>query len=264
VIALDSRLEKLKHWLTQDLELSISNIEVASADASFRRYFRVFLKEPSKNLPAVFIAMDSPPEHEDNELFIKCSSILSQSGINVPEIFKSNLTLGFLLITDLGSTTYQSMLNTSSADLLYKKATDSLVKIQTRSNTQGLANYTDQKLKDEMSLFNDWYIKKYQNSDLSSKQEAELKATKHLLASSALEQPQTLVHRDYHCRNLMVCDESALETPGIIDYQDMVVGPVTYDLVSLFKDCYIDWPAGEVEKWATSFFKQIKTMVNMV
>lgn len=263
MIALDLRLEKLKHWLTQDLHLSIEKIEVASADASFRRYFRVSLKVPSEIIPTVFIAMDSPPEYEDNELFINCSKILSQSGINVPEIFKSNIELGFLIITDLGSTTYQSMLNTNSADLLYKKATDSLIKIQTQSDIGDLPSYSAQKLESEMSLFNDWYIKKYHDSTLSSKQVTELKQIKCLLTNSALEQPQTLVHRDYHCRNLMICDDSKLETPGIIDYQDMVVGPITYDLVSLFKDCYIEWSEDKVEKWVISFFNEIKPHFNL-
>lgn len=252
----DSRLEKLQHWLSNILELNYSKIEVASADASFRRYFRVFLDDISSNknaLPSVLIAMDSPPEHEDNELFIKCSKLLKTSGVNVPTIFHSNISEGFLLITDLGIETYQDALNDNTVDSLYGNATDALHLIQSHCDTAELTSYDVDKLNIEMNLFNDWYIQEYHHAELSNNEFTELNKVKDILVASALKQPQTLVHRDFHCRNLLTSSENSLSTPGIIDYQDMLLGPVTYDLVSLFKDCYIQWPKDKVNQWVLDF-----------
>lgn len=270
LIILDKRLNTLKNWLINELKLPILSIDVASADASFRRYFRITI-DTDKNhndnkldhLPKTLIAMDSPPEHEDNALFISCTKKLEQYGLNIPTLYYQNLELGFLVIKDLGTCTYDQELDNNTADQLYHDATQALLKMQSQSthSTKGqnnnhdekgheISHYNSAKLLAEMSLFENWYIKKYHQSTLSSKQHIALHRIYQLLVENALEQPQILVHRDYHCRNLLVTKHN---NPGIIDYQDMLIGPITYDLVSLFKDCYIEWPQEKVRQWVLNF-----------
>ena len=254
---MDKRLASLSNWLSDDLRLSIITLEPASADASFRRYFRVTIDQASSNqqlkLPTTFIVMDSPPEHEDNALFIACTKILAACDLNVPIIYEKNLKLGFLLISDLGTDVYQHALTKSSASNLYSDAMNALLNIQSTAQTSNMPNYSSEKLDSEIQLFNDWYIQHYHQSELNADEHKAMKQIAKMLISSAIEQPQVLVHRDFHCRNLLVTEKN---NPGIIDYQDMVVGPITYDLVSLFKDCYIEWPSSQVEQWITDFQEQ--------
>lgn len=257
---MDKRLSNLSSWLTDTLGLVIESIEPASADASFRRYFRVTINSENKpenlnGLPTTFIAMDSPPEHEDNALFIQCTEVLDNCDLNVPSIYQSNLSQGFLLIRDLGTRVYQHDLNAQSADALYLDAAQALLKMQSGENkySSSIVKYSAEKLGSEIQLFDDWYIQHYHQSKLNANERAILESTSKLLIDSALEQPQVLVHRDYHCRNLLL---TPTNNPGIIDYQDMVIGPITYDLVSLYKDCYIEWPRDQVETWVSNFQEQ--------
>lgn len=251
---MDKRQQQLSSWLTSDLGLTIISFETASADASFRRYFRIQISPEEQNsLPEIFIAMDSPPEHEDNELFIRCTEELSNCGVQVPKIFAKDLSQGFLAISDLGVNVYQTALNPQTANDLYTDAMHSLLKMQSKHKLESTEVYSAQKLNAEIQLFDDWYIQHYHKAQLNNAELQALKNISDLLVKNALEQPQFLVHRDFHCRNLLVTKNN---NPGIIDYQDMVIGPITYDLVSLFKDCYIEWPAQQVNAWALEFHKQ--------
>lgn len=248
---MDKRFTQLSDWLTNNLSLKVTSIEPASADASFRRYFRVKITPGcSKTLPHTFIAMDSPPEYEDNALFVRCTDVLKRCGLHVPTIFEKNLSQGFLAISDLGTQVFQNSLNEKSADQLYGDAMQSLLKMQSNANLNDAPKYNAQKLGDEIQLFEDWYIQHYHQISLNTQEQSALKQAQQLLISNALEQPQVLVHRDYHCRNLLVTTDN---NPGIIDYQDMLIGPITYDLVSLFKDCYIQWPTTKTHQWIDKF-----------
>ena len=246
---LDKRLNALETWITADKAIELEKIETASADASFRRYFRVHLSPCKKfNNASTVIVMDAPPEHEDNALFIKCAQTLTHCGLHAPAIFNSNLEQGFLLIEDLGTLTYQAQLENGSTNELYTDAIQALIKLQSHTSTyqQEFQPYDAALLQNEMSLFEQWYVNTHLNKKLSSKQKKLLDDTFTQLIGNAQEQPQVLVHRDYHCRNLLLTTNN---NPGVIDFQDMVVGPITYDLVSLFKDCYLSWPRQQVKNW---------------
>ena len=231
----------LKDWLSQlfspqhrEEEL---NIEPASADASFRRYFRVTLPDGSTR-----IVMDAPPEHEDCRPFLKVSALFRAAGVHVPEIYAENLEQGFLLLSDLGNTTYLNVLNTETAPKLYRDANAALVDIQRASRPGILPDYDRTLLTRELDLFPDWYISRHLGLSLSAQQNTALRDVFEKILANNLAQPQVFVHRDYHSRNLMVIERDYPANPGIIDYQDAVFGPITYDLVSLYRDAYINWP----------------------
>lgn len=239
------RLNLLTHWLKNDLGLPAFDIAPASTDASFRRYFRINFNGETR------IVMDAPPEKENIEPFIRISSILHDAGLNVTEVLASNIEQGFLLLSDLGSEQYLAALNEDSVEQLYSDAIDALACMQSRSPCdKGLPSYDRKLLLQEMELFREWYLGHHLGLELSAQERSILDDAFSLLAESALEQPQVFVHRDYHSRNLMVCENN----PGILDFQDAVVGPVTYDLVSLLRDCYIAWPRERVEAWALDFY----------
>lgn len=237
------RLEQLNHWLSHDLGLPVYDIAPASSDASFRRYFRVQFAGESR------IVMDAPPKQEDSRPFVAVGQALHQTGLNVPEILQQDLEQGFLLLSDLGSQQYLSALNEGSVDRLYGDALGALAVMQTCAPTEGLPPYGETLLKQEMALFSDWYLSTHLGLELSEAEQQILDDVFNLLSASALEQPQVFVHRDYHSRNLMVAEHN----PGILDFQDAVHGPVTYDLVSLLRDCYIAWPRKQVEEWVQGY-----------
>ncbi len=240
----DPRLWQVNEWLTAILPYSEFNLEVASSDASFRRYFRVHQHDHSR------IVMDAPPEHEDIDSFVRIAEFLSRTGTHVPRIFAKNLEQGFLLLSDLGNTSYLSALNEQSADALYRAAIDEIIKMQLAPTADiELASYDDEKLLAELRLFPDWFIQKH----LSLTPPPELNAVFELLIANASEQPQYFVHRDYHSRNLMLGADNEV---GVIDFQDAVIGPVTYDLVSLLRDCYIEWPQNKLDNWLSYYFEQ--------
>ena len=242
------RKQLLQNWLNAIPAYSFSDVVPASADASFRRYFRT----ADKNTGQSYVVMDAPPEKEDCEPFIRVTKLLRTAGVNAPEIIKQDLNQGFLLLTDLGDQPYLDHLSEHHADTLYSDAVSSLIHMQNikAEAMNELPVYDNQRLRDEMALFEEWYLNRHLDVQLNDEQKTKLAATFELLIQSALEQPQTFVHRDYHSRNLMLTQK---HNPGIIDYQDAVVGPCTYDLVSLFKDCYIEWPREKIEQWLEDY-----------
>ena len=234
-------------WLENDLLLTIDSCEPASSDASFRRYFRV------KAAEGQFIVMDAPPDKENIEPFIRIAGLLTRSHVNVPEIFQQNLADGFLLLEDFGSRCFLDQLNAHSANGLYQSAFDTLLSLQTNTASEscGLPGYNEALLQRELGIFEDWFL----NQLLDIQIPASIWETVcTLLVNSALEQPLTCVHRDFHSRNLMVLND---DSPGVIDFQDAVIGPVTYDLVSLLRDCYIAWPQHQVEQWMIQYYNRL-------
>ncbi|MRX27613.1 aminoglycoside phosphotransferase family protein [Kangiella sp. HZ709] len=235
----------LKNWSMQQLGLSQANWSMVSGDASFRRYFRL---QDSKQS---WICVDAPPEHENSEQFIKVASMLNK--VNAPKVLVSDLEQGFMLLTDLGDRLYLPLLNDESADNLYKKAIDSLIEMQRIESADLLPAYDEKLLNIEMELFRDWFLKEHLQLKLSADENLMLDQLFKWLTDSALEQPQVFVHRDYHSRNIMQIDG---QSPGIIDFQDAVHGAITYDLLSLLRDCYIEWPAHRVNDWVNYFVEQ--------
>jgi aminoglycoside/choline kinase family phosphotransferase len=239
------RIEALKQWLQDELEFRDYTLTPASSDASFRRYFRV------AHDGASLIVMDAPPDREDSHPYILVARMFFEVGLNVPEIIDDDLEQGFLLLSDLGSTLYLDALDEKSVDRLYGDALGALATIQACTPASGvLPDYDRELLMSEMALFRDWLVGTHLDISLSGTQADMLASTFELLADNALAQPQVCVHRDYHSRNLMVTGQN---NPGILDFQDAVIGPVTYDLVSLLRDCYISWPRARVEDWALGY-----------
>jgi len=239
------RRAQLLTWLQQDCHLSDFDFTPASGDASFRRYFRLSFSDGSS-----LIAMDAPPEKEDCHPFIEVTRRLQRTGVHVPEIVEQDLQQGFLLLEDLGERLYLDELNTQTADDLYGDASAALLQIQLKGEVAGLPEYNEALLYTEMALFEDWLVTKHLGLVLSDDEHAMLERVKSVLVESALAQPQVLVHRDYHSRNLLRCE---VGNPGIIDFQDAVYGPITYDLVSLLRDCYVRWPLQQVDQWVTDY-----------
>lgn len=239
----DQRLNALFDWLRHDLGYAPDDLRPASSDASFRRYFRVTLAEGS------YIAMDAPPAHEDVRPFVKIANLLREAGVRTPAVHESNEDLGFLLLDDFGAVSYLDRLAEDSADELYGDALASLARLQTGVAIENaeLPPYDEALLRREMELFRDWFLGRLLGLELTTVEQTMLDETWRVLVDSALEQPRVCVHRDYHSRNLMVTER---DNPGVLDFQDAVIGPVTYDLVSLLRDCYIAWPRQRVEAWA--------------
>ena len=245
----DQRLIDLQQWLRHDLGIAFDKIESASGDASFRRYFRIDHDGES------LIVMDAPPEKEDCVPFINIANALLKTGLNVPRVLQQNLEQGFLLLSDLGSVQYLEKLNSESAEQLYGDAFDALLLMhRDTENYAHLPPYDHALLIKEMELMREWYLEKNLNVTLSAQQHAVLDDAFELLAQSSLAQPQVLVHRDYHSRNLMVVDKG---NPGVLDFQDAVIGAITYDLASLLKDCYIEWPREQVLNWVRGYHQRL-------
>lgn len=249
----DSRLELLRRWLHEGLDWHDVHLAPASADASFRRYFRV----AGRGHPTA-IAMDAPPDKEDVEPYLKVAGMLAEIGVHAPRVLARNAGDGFLLLTDLGSLTYLADLaaDAGRADVLYGDAIRALVRMQAggREHARSLPPYDERLLRFEMSLFTDWLLGRHLALALSPGESAALATAFDALVANALEQPQVFVHRDYHSRNLMVCPDS---NPGILDFQDAVHGALTYDLVSLLRDCYVAWPQEQVVGWALDFRRRV-------
>jgi len=247
----DQRYVEMTEWLKTKFSDKTYQIEVASADASFRRYFRVCGDTWR------WIVMDAPPDKEDSLTFVTVAQAFKSVGLNVPEIKVKDLTRGFLVITDFGDRAFLPLLADDNVNQLYSDALQSLLILQTKTN-QSLINlpmYDAELLLREMQLFSEWFLPKYLNIQLDSNQTKDLESIFQLLIENAIEQPQVWVHRDYHSRNLMYVEEN---NPGIIDFQDAVIGPITYDLVSLLKDCYIAWPPQQVNEWVSNYLQQLQ------
>jgi aminoglycoside/choline kinase family phosphotransferase len=252
VRGMDKRLDQLNAWLINDLGFNETTITSASSDASFRRYFRV------AKSGVTYIVMDAPPDKEDCQPFVDIAAAMQGYGLNVPQVLEKDLGQGFLLLTDLGSRQYLPELNEQSADMLYGDAIAALVRLQVNGdiNTTLLPLYNRELLLAEMELFREWFVYKSLDVELSSDEHDDLTDVFEFLLDKALEQPKVWVHRDYHSRNLMITEEN---NPGVLDFQDAVIGPLTYDLVSLFKDCYIVWPRAKIEEWLGVYLQQAKS-----
>ncbi|WP_405234041.1 aminoglycoside phosphotransferase family protein [Lentisalinibacter salinarum] len=243
----DDRLRELEEWLVRDCGVTLDDLRPASADASFRRYFRVLSGGHS------YIAMDAPPAQEDSEPFLRIAGWLQAIGLTAPRVLEADLGAGFLLLTDLGDELYLQRLRAApgEADRLYGAAIRALVRLQRGGarHAAELPPYDRAFLHTEMALFREWLCQRHLALDWSADDAAAWDAVTERLAASAAAQPAVFVHRDYHSRNLMV----TAEPPGILDFQDAMHGPVTYDLVSLLKDCYITWPRERVLGWVDEY-----------
>ena len=243
-----NRYEKLESWLSQN-NYDISSLRVLSGDASFRKYYRVDKDAIS------YVVMDCPPDKENLDAFIKISDKLQKAKINVPKLFECNEDDGFLVISDLGDNLYSKKLDKETVYCLYTDALETIVKMQINTDLSGLDNF-DNLYDEENKLFTDWFLQHHQKTDLDDSLKSDLSNEFDKINSIIKDIPKTFVHRDFHSRNLLVTDTS---NPGVIDYQDAVLGPVTYDLVSLLKDCYITWDDGLIEDMLESFFTRIKS-----
>lgn len=244
IIALE-RLTRLQAWVEHVLPEPLRALAPASADASFRRYFRATTAGGS------YIVMDAPPDHEDCRPYIHVARLFRAAGVNTPEILAQDLEQGFLLLTDFGNTTYLHALNTASADRLYRDANAALVRIQAASRPSVLPEYDRDCLLREIELFPTWYVGRHLCLELTPGQRQTLEDSFALILASNLAQPRVYVHRDWHSRNLMVTEPN----PGVLDFQDAVFGPITYDLVSLYKDAYIHWDEERVLDWVIRYWE---------
>ena len=252
----DQRLELLSHWLEQQLPplfaredwgtVPVASLTAASSDASFRRYFRW------EGGGRTLIVMDAPPPQEDCRPFVKVAGLLASAGVHVPQILAADLERGFLLLPDLGRQTYLEVINPGNAEALFADALQALLKFQQLPLTDGLPVYDAALLQRELQLFPDWYLREHLQLTLSGEQLAAWQRICTLLVDSALAQPQVLVHRDFMPRNLM--DSSP--NPGVLDFQDAVYGPVTYDVTCLFKDAFLSWPEAQVRDWLEGYWRQ--------
>ncbi len=238
----------LSQWLEQ-LGYRDYRLTAASEDASFRSYLRLECGVDS------FVVMDAPPQQEPCDQFIAVANKLRGAGLNAPEIIASNRADGFLLLTDFGSGDYLSQLDSQTEGPLYSDALAALLKMQTGIDARDLPDYDEALLQREMGLFHDWFLGKLLGVQLASSQQESWQDIKQALVENALSQPRVFVHRDYHSRNLMKFDR---DNPGILDFQDAVHGPVTYDLASLLRDCYIAWPAARVDQLVLDYYQSAR------
>ena len=251
-VATGHRLAALNDWISGIDDVAGCQPTPASNDASFRRYFRLH------NGVESFIVMDAPPPEEDCLPFIRVAGYLESMQLNAPRVIEADLENGFLLLSDLGSEQYFERLKSApdQAGSLYSDAIDALLILQRRGAAyQGLLPpYDETLLRFELSLFRDWLCGTHLNLSFSDDDERRWQACCDALVENAICQPQVFVHRDYHSRNLMVMEQ---DNPGILDFQDALEGPFTYDLVSLLKDCYVSWPADEVRQWALGYYRKL-------
>jgi N-acetylmuramate 1-kinase len=244
----DLRLETLTRWAQQVLGTEQLEIAPASADASFRRYFRI------RKGHETFIVMDAPPDKEDVRPFLHVANLLQAAGVHVPRAVAEDVANGYLLLTDLGTQTFLEVLNEANANELFSVAIDALIKWQLVSKPGELPAYDEALLRRELSLFPDWYIARHLQIELTDKQQATLQRMFDLIVKTNLAQPSVFVHRDYMPRNLML----STPNPGVLDFQDAVYGPITYDVASLFRDAFISWPEARVIDWAARYWERAR------
>ncbi|WP_338800138.1 phosphotransferase [Pseudomonas sp. RSB 5.4] len=252
----DVRLQHLKVWLDEQLAILFADqgwgavppatLTAASSDASFRRYFRW------DGAGRSFVVMDAPPPQENCKPFVDIAFLLAKSGINVPKIYAEDLERGFLLLNDLGNKTYLDVIDSENADALFSDALQSLLAFQQLPMVAPLPSYDVALLRRELELFPEWYVKRELGIEFDAAQQQQWQAVSDLLIDSALAQPKVLVHRDYMPRNLML----SAPNPGVLDFQDAVYGPVTYDVTCLFKDAFLSWPEERVRGWLESYWQQ--------
>jgi aminoglycoside/choline kinase family phosphotransferase len=246
MIHADARHAAVERWVAEQLPGAQFSLEPASEDASFRRYWRARLAEGGS-----YVVMDAPPDKEDCRPFVHVAGLLRAAGVNAPQIFAQDLASGFLLLGDLGNTTYLQAINAHNATALFADATDSLIRWQLATRAGELPPYDEALLRREMNLFPEWYLGKH----LQKKVQADsLETIFALLVKSALAQPTVYVHRDYMPRNLMVSEPN----PGVLDFQDAVLGPITYDVVSLFRDAFVSWEEEQMLDWTVRYWEKAK------
>jgi N-acetylmuramate 1-kinase len=245
-MGVSDRNAALRVWLIEVLGGESLELTPASSDASFRRYWRV------RRDAATWIAMDAPPEFEDCGRYADLARRFRACGLNTPEIYAESREQGFLLISDLGDRVYLDELNDRTADRLYGDALETLQTLQKRGPVEGLPQYDSALLRRELALFREWLLQGLLRLSLDERDRERLDRVESVLIASALEQPRVCVHRDYHSRNLMLTETG---NPGVLDFQDAVVGPITYDLVSLLRDCYLAWPESRVWDWAFGYLQ---------
>jgi len=242
----DARLDALRRWLAAQFKDTTFTLVPASEDASFRRYFRARLADGRS-----YVAMDAPPGKEDCRPFVHVAKLLREAGVNAPEVHAQDLRQGFLLLSDLGTRTYLEVLDEHNAGELMRDATDTLLRWQLATRAGALPPYDEALLRREMALFTEWYLGRHLGLQLSQAQLGDLQAIFGRLAASALAQPAVYVHRDYMPRNLMVCEPN----PGVLDFQDAVIGPIAYDIVSLLRDAFISWDEQQVLDWCIRYWE---------
>ena len=277
------RQQQVTEWLRRQFPGETFTLAPASADASFRRYFRTTFSDGS-----TLIVMDAPPQHEDCRPFLHIATLFEAAGTHVPHVYAQDLKQGFLLLSDLGNTTYLQALNAGNAQQLYGAASDALLKIQLATKKNELPPYDEALLLREMRLFPEWYVAKHLGITLDEKQNVKLEACFQRIMRNNLAQPRVYVHRDYHSRNLMFIESphlnplpqageeanekwgkqaireadarkgNFLTSPGILDFQDAVYGPITYDLASLFKDAYIRWEEAQIMDWLIRYWEKAR------
>ncbi|WP_159814850.1 aminoglycoside phosphotransferase family protein [Pseudomonas sp. 18058] len=256
----DVRLQHLKVWLDEQLAILFADqgwgavppatLTAASSDASFRRYFRWEGEGKS------FVVMDAPPPQENCKPFVDIAFLLAKSGINVPKIYAEDLERGFLLLNDLGNKTYLDVIDSENADALFSDALQALLAFQQLPMVAPLPSYDVALLRRELELFPEWYVKRELGVEFDSAQQQQWQQISDLLIDSALAQPKVLVHRDYMPRNLMLSEPN----PGVLDFQDAVYGPVTYDVTCLFKDAFLSWPEERVRGWLENYWQQASAL----
>ncbi|SEP32056.1 aminoglycoside phosphotransferase family protein [Pseudomonas sp. ok266] len=256
----DVRLQHLKVWLDEQLAILFADqgwgtvppatLTAASSDASFRRYFRWEGEGRS------FVVMDAPPPQENCKPFVDIAFLLAKSGINVPKIYAEDLERGFLLLNDLGNQTYLDVIDGENADALFADALQALLAFQQLPMVAPLPSYDVALLRRELELFPEWYVKRELGVEFDSTQQQQWQQVSDLLIDSALAQPKVLVHRDYMPRNLMLSEPN----PGVLDFQDAVYGPVTYDVTCLFKDAFLSWPEERVRGWLENYWQQASAL----
>lgn len=256
----DERLQKLTDWLEHCLPPVFASREwgavpqgelfPASSDASFRRYFR--WQAGSRSL----ILMDAPPPQEDCRPFVRMADVLARAGVHVPTVLAEDLSQGFLLLDDLGRQTYLDVIDSENADALFSDAIAALLAFQRQPLNDGLPAYDNALLRRELQLFPDWYVREHLGCELGEHQQAQWQSICDQLIGSALEQPRVLVHRDFMPRNLMLSQPN----PGVLDFQDAVYGPVTYDITCLFKDAFLSWPQARVDRWLLGYWEQAREL----
>lgn len=252
----DARLALLTEWLGSLGLVETGSRRPASTDASFRRYFRLDVVPALRGkLGDTLIAMDAPPERENVPAFIHVQGLLQEAGVTVPNIVARDVERGFLLLSDLGTTTYLQRLDPDNSAFMYSDAVDALIKFQLHSQPGVLPEFDRAFVLRELNIFPEWYLGRHLGVTLSEAQKAQLDKVFETITSNVLAQQQVFMHRDFHSRNLMFLDAG---NPGVLDFQDAVYGPVTYDLASLLRDAYIQWDEEVVLDWVVRYWQSAK------
>lgn len=255
---IDERLQLLDKWLIEQLPklfkeqgwgaVPSAKLTSASSDASFRRYFRW------EGGARTLIVMDAPPPQEDCRPFVKMADLLARAGLNVPQILAEDVQQGFLLLNDLGTQTYLDVIDEGNAATLFADAISALLALQQLPMDTPLPSYDEALLLRELQLFPEWYVQRHLGVTFNEQQQAKWQRVCQQLINSALDQPKVLVHRDFMPRNLMI----SVPNPGVLDFQDAVYGPITYDVTCLFKDAFLSWPEPQVQEWLEDYWRQAR------